>query len=227
MKLLPIGSDASLVLLFLFCALLALFSARRAFGRSRTSQLRAWLVLLLALSTMLALVHYADERQQREELAAQQLIEQGLGVAWQPSSPAWVWNRLSFLTGKRYRHAVALSPELKSHWAHSDTVQQVDAQALYCIEQLPWLRSVELPFYQQHGGPFVMPRADDTLVARLGRLRRLEHLDLSGQPVSDDCLPHLLRLSRLRQLDLTGTAISASACAQLRGALPGATLHEP
>ena len=59
-------------------------------------------------------------------------------------------------------------------------------------------------------------RADDATLAKIGRLRRLEDLNLNGTAVTDDGLAHLEGLTELRGLDLSNTRVTDAGLAHLK-----------
>lgn len=56
-------------------------------------------------------------------------------------------------------------------------------------------------------------------------LPTVSHIDLSGTPVNDQCLPHLKSMRNLRSVDLTGTQVSERGAEKLQEALPACAIH--
>jgi hypothetical protein len=63
--------------------------------------------------------------------------------------------------------------------------------------------------------------ATDATLAEVGRLTRLQRLDLCSSPVTDAGLVHLKGLTKLRYLDLAGTQVTDAGVRELSQALPG------
>jgi len=63
-------------------------------------------------------------------------------------------------------------------------------------------------------------RRFDEALAHVGRLRRLEELELSTSEVTDAGLRHLMGLTTLKKLDLKNTDVTDAAVRELQRALP-------
>lgn len=70
-------------------------------------------------------------------------------------------------------------------------------------------------------------RIEDAGIASLGGTAKLRALDLHGTQITDASIPVLARLANLQTLDLTDTSVTREGIAELRRALPGATVHAP
>ncbi len=67
----------------------------------------------------------------------------------------------------------------------------------------------------------------DADMVSLGKLHRLQILDLTGALITDAGLVYLEGLTELRRLDLAGTQVTQQGIARLQKALPGTTIYGP